>query len=244
MESATSEDRLLDGKVRLLQPLAGYRAAIDPVFLAAAIAAKPGARVLDAGCGAGAALLCLAARLPEVAITGIEIDPAICHLAQRNVELNGLSSRVTIQQGSIASPPPSLANDRFDQVMVNPPYLADGTPPPDSGKAGAHMEGGVGIEEWVSACLALLRPKGTLTLIHRADRLDALMAALHGPAGEVSVLPLWPMAGKPAKRVLVRARKGVGGPASLLPGLALHQSDGSYTPAAEAILRAGQALNF
>jgi tRNA1(Val) A37 N6-methylase TrmN6 len=244
MESAVSEDRLVDGRVRLLQPVEGYRAAIDPVFLAAAVPAGPGDRVLDAGCGVGAAALCLAVRVAECRIIGLELDPAAFELAKRNIALNGLEGRVEAMQGDIAAPPPRLAPGSFDHVMANPPYLAEGTRPTDSGRATAHMEGGVGLDAWVRACLVMLRPRGWLALVHRADRLDALLAALRDRTGEIAVLPLWPMRDRPAKRVLIRARKGVGGPTALLPGLVLHEPDGRYTPAAEAILRAGQGLEF
>jgi len=244
MESAVSEDRLVDGRVRLLQPVEGYRAAIDPVFLAAAVPAKSGDQVLDAGCGVGAAALCLAIRVPDCRITGLELDPAAFELAKRNIALNGLDGRVEAVLGNIAAPPPRLAPGYFDHVMANPPYLTDGTRPADPGRAAAHMEGEVGLDAWVRACLTMLRPKGWLALVHRADRLDAVLAALRERAGEIAVLPLWPMRDRPAKRVLVRARKGVGGPTSLLPGLVLHEPDGRYTAAAEAILRAGQALEF
>lgn len=69
----TTDDALLSGKVRLRQPRHGYRAAVNSVVLAAAVATQPGQRVLELGCGAGAALLCLAARIPGLALTGIEI---------------------------------------------------------------------------------------------------------------------------------------------------------------------------
>ena len=65
LPAGQSEDTLLGGRVRLRQPVAGYRAAIDPVFLAAAVPAVPGDRALDVGCGAGAAALCLAIRVPD-----------------------------------------------------------------------------------------------------------------------------------------------------------------------------------
>jgi tRNA1(Val) A37 N6-methylase TrmN6 len=228
----------------LLQPIDGYRAAIDPVFLAAVLSPRPGERVLDAGCGAGAATLCLAARCPEARIVGLELDPAMFDLAKRNVALNGAEGRVELIQGNIATPPPRLAPGSFDQVMTNPPHLAAGTRPPHPGRAAAHMEAAVDLDAWIRGCVTLLRPKGVLAVVHRADRLDDLLAALRDRAGEIAVLPLWPMRDRPAKRVLVRARKGVGGPTSLLPGLVLHEADGRYTAAAEAVLRAGQGLDF
>jgi len=241
---ALSEDRLVGGRVRLLQPTAGYRAAIDPVFLAAAVPAETGETVLDAGCGAGAASLCLAARIADCRILGIDLDGEACDLARRNVALNGFEDRVEVVQGNLGAPPPRLAPASFDHVMTNPPHLAHGTPPADRGRAAAHMEGALGLEAWMRACLALLKPKGNLVAIHRADRLDALLAALRERAGGIAVLPLWPMADRPAKRVLVCARKGISGPTALLPGLVLHEPDGRYTEAAEGILRGGEGLDF
>ena len=85
----------------------------------------------------------------------------------------------------------------------------------------------------------MLRAGGTLTLVHRADRLADALAALGPRAGEVVVFPLWPRAGRPAKRVLIRARRGAAAPLRLAPGLVLHGADGAFTPAAQAALRGG-----
>lgn len=244
MADSVSEDRLVDGRVRLLQPVDGYRAAIDPVFLAACVPATTGDKILDAGCGTGAASLCLAARVGDCKITGLEFDPAAFELAKRNIALNEMDGRVEVVLGNVAAPPPRLSPGAFDHVMSNPPHHAAGTRPADAGKAAAHMEGEIGLEGWIKACLTMLRPRGTLCLIHRADRLDALLAALRERAGDIAVLPLWPMKDRPAKRVLIRARKGTGGPTALLPGLVLHEADGRYSEAAETVLRAGQGLDF
>jgi tRNA1(Val) A37 N6-methylase TrmN6 len=104
------------------------------------------------------------------------------------------------------------------------------------------MEGDAGLADWVQFALAMVRAKGTLTLIHRADRIDALLGQIAGRAGEVVIFPLWPGVGKPASRVLLRARKQIAAPARLAPGLVLHEADGRFTAAAEAILRGGEAL--
>jgi tRNA1(Val) A37 N6-methylase TrmN6 len=128
--------------------------------------------------------------------------------------------------------------------MANPPYLQDGaaTPSPDAGKARANVEGDAALADWVRFALAMVRPKGSVTFIHRADRLDALLAAMAGKAGDIAVFPLWPGNGKPASRIIVRARKGVATPTRLLPGLVLHEADGRYTAAADAVLREGAGL--
>lgn len=242
MHGEITEDTLLDGRVRLLQPAEGYRAAIDPVLLAAAVPAEAGQIVLDAGSGVGAASLCLAIRVPDCRVIGLELQPDLLELARRNVALNGLEARVSVLTGSLAAPPPRLAPGSYHHVMTNPPYNLEGTPPPDRGKAIANMEGDIDLAAWMRACIMMLRPKGTLLVIHRADRLDDLLAALRGRAGEIDIQPLWPKRGRAAKRVLVRARKGVATPLALSPGLVLHEEDGRYTVEAEAVLRGASAL--
>ena len=244
---AISRDSLLGGKVRIMQPISGYRAAIDPVFLAASVAAVPGDRVLDVGAGVGAAALCLAVRVPGVRVSGLELQRDLVRLASRNADANGLAGNVLFMAGSLLAPPPRLAPGSFHHVMANPPFAEPGrgNPPPDAGKAAATVEGAAGIEDWLSFCLQMVRPKGSITIIHRADRLDAVLAALMGKVGAVTVFPLWPGSdGKPAKRVIVRGRKGVATPLSLAPGLVLHEDGGAYTPAAEAVLRDGAGLDI
>ena len=241
-----SEGTLLGGRVKLRQPVTGYRVAIDPVFLAAAVPAVSGDRVLDVGCGVGAAALCVAARIVGCRVTGIERDRELVRLANDNIALNGLANQVSVMAGDLLAPPPRLEPGGFDHVLANPPHLAAGTatPPPDLARAAAHVEGEADLAAWIRFLLAMTRPKGSLTVIHRADRLDALLGQLSGRAGEIVVFPLWPGARKSAKRVILRARKGIAAPTRLAPGLILHEPDGRYTAAAEAVLREGAGLTL
>jgi tRNA1(Val) A37 N6-methylase TrmN6 len=243
---AVTEDGLLGGRVLILQPAGGYRVAIDTVLLAAAVPAGPGENVLDAGVGTGGASLCLAARVPDCRIVGLDEDDEALALAAASVARNGLEQHIRLVRGDLARPPAPVADVAFDHVMTNPPFLprADMTLPQIRSRAQARGEA-VGLEAWMLACLALLRPLGRLTLVHRADRLDDLLAALHGRAGEIGILPLWPRADAAiARRVIVTARKGARGPARLARGLVLHEADGRFTPAAEAVLRDGAPLTF
>ncbi len=243
-EGDTSDDRLLGGRVLLRQPRRGLRAGLDAVLLAAGVPARPGERVLEAGCGSGAALLCLAARVPGLALVGVERDPVLAGLAAANAAANGLGAdraalllRADVRDLALAR---GLAP--CDHALANPPYWPGGSAPPDPARRGATHEeagdGGAGLADWARFLAAALRPRGTLTLILPAARLDAGMAALAAAGcGGTRLVPFWPKAGAPARRVLLQARRGGRGPARIGPGLALHEANGRFTAAAEAVLR-------
>lgn len=238
-----TDDAFLGGRVKLLQPKAGYRAATDPVLLAAAVPAQPGERVLDVGSGAGAASFCLAKRVAGLTLEGIERSEAYVELSLRNGLRNGVVWMPHC--GDIADAPLFLRSTAYDQVITNPPYFAaEAGPPSDNPARDAANRESLPIADWLDFCLKRLKQKGWLTLIHRAERLDAILAALSGRAARIAVTPLWPRPGRPAKRVIIRAQKDSRGPLSLLPGLTLHPSEGEgFTPEAVAILRDGAAID-
>jgi tRNA1(Val) A37 N6-methylase TrmN6 len=216
------------------------------VFLAASVPAEPHQLVLDVGCGSGAAMLCLAARVPHSRVVGLEMQRDLVRLAGDNVILNGLEARASVMIGDLLHPPPRLSPGAFDHVMANPPFNEQGhaVAPAVAGKSAATIEGEADLAAWVRFSLAMARAQGTVTFVHRADRIDALLGHIAGRAGEMVVYPLWPRLGKPASRILVRVRKQAAGPARLAPGLVLHEPDGRLTPAAEGVLRAGGGLDL
>ena len=243
-EPAVTDDRLLGGRVRLRQSADGARAAIDPVFLAAAVPAEPNQQILDAGCGAGAAMLCLAARVPQCRVVGLELQRDLVRIAGDNAVLNRMGDRLSVMVGDLLHPPPRLSPGSFDHVMANPPFIerGRGSEAPNPAKAAANIEGEAALGDWVRFALVMVRAKGTVTFIHRADRIDALLGQLAGRAGGIVIFPLWPRAGQAAGRVLVQARKQIAAPARLAAGLVLHEADGRFTAAADAVLRGGDAL--
>jgi tRNA1(Val) A37 N6-methylase TrmN6 len=239
-----TENMVLDGQVRLLQPERGYRAGLDAALLAAACDAADGARVLEAGCGGGAALLAAAVRRPAAHFTGVERDPAAADLARRSIALNGLAERVEVLAGDVAQRFQALGRAPFDAAMSNPPFFDDPAalraPMPE--RRGAWMADD-GLGAWIGFLLKALREGGALTVIHRADRLADLLALLAPKAGSIQVRPIHPFADAPAKRVLVRAIKTGKAPLQLLPPLILHARDGGrHTAEAEDILRGRAAL--
>jgi len=241
-----TEDGLLDGRVRLRQPRAGYRAGLDAALLAAACDAGPGERVIEAGCGAGGAMLAAAVRNPQVRFVGVERDEAALALAVENIALNGLGERVAAIPGDIAGGFRALGLEPFDHAICNPPFFDDPGElrAPHPAKTGAWMADD-GLAAWTAFLSKAVREGGTITLIHRADRLADLLALLAPKAGSFRIRPVHPFADAPAKRVLVRAIKTGKAPLVLLPPLILHDRDGGkHTAEVEAILRGQAALDW
>lgn len=239
------EDGFLNGRLRITQPVRGYRAGADAVMLAACCDARPGQSVLELGCGAGVAILCLGWRISGLNLTGLERQADYAQLAGQNAARNGISCRIVT--GDLTLPPADLRSESFDHVIANPPYFLGGTLGPDAGRAQARQEQ-TPMAEWVSSGLRRLRPGGALTLIQRADRLDALIATLTGRAGDITILPIAARQGREAGRIVMTARKGARGPLRLLAPFIMHENpahlaDGEdLSPAASAVLREGAPL--
>ena len=242
----TTDDQMLDGRICLRQPARGYRAGVDAALLAAACDAEAGQRAIEAGCGAGAALLAAAARRRDARFVGVERDPAALALALGNIARNGLEARVEAVAGDVALRFSGLGLPVFDAALANPPFFDDANAlrGPAAERRGAWMADD-GLAAWIGFLSKAVREGGTITLIHRADRLADILALLAPKAGSVQVRPVLPFADQPAKRVLVRAIKTGKAPMRLLPPLVLHDREGGkHTQQAEAILRGEAALDW
>jgi tRNA1(Val) A37 N6-methylase TrmN6 len=248
---AVTEDAMLGGALRLRQPRRGHRVGHDAVLLAAACPAQAGEHVVDLGAGVGAAGLALAARVRDIAVTLVEIDPDLAALAADNARLNGLAARVKSVALDAAAPARAYAAagllpDQVARIMMNPPFndpVRQKTSP-DRRRRLAHAAPRETLAAWIRTAARLLRPRGTLTLIFRADGLVDLARALDSGFGGVTVLPVYPKPDQPAVRILVRATKASRAPLELLPGLVLNDAAGRPTPEAEAVLRAGAILRL
>lgn len=240
------ENALLGGRVRLRQPARGYRAGMDAALLAAAVAPRPDERLFEAGCGAGAVLMQIAARHDALSLTGLERDSSSAALARENAGLNGFGDRITVIEGDVAAGFRSLGLPPFDWAVSNPPFFDDpgALRAPAPGKQGAWMADD-GLAAWTGLLLKAVREGGRIVIIHRADRLADLLALLGDKAGSFAIRPIQPFAEKPAKRVLVRAIKTGKAPLRLLPPLVLHDRSGAkHTPESEALLRGEAALDW
>ncbi|OCX62846.1 methyltransferase [Thioclava sp. SK-1] len=240
-------DRFLDGRVMIRQPQIGYRAAMDPVLLAAACPARPKESVLELGCGVGVASLCLGWRVPDLTLTGLELQAPYAALARQNAQENAISLRVI--EGDLAQMPAQLREENFDHVIANPPYFPPyaGTAAKDPGRETALREA-TPLAIWVQQGLKRLRPGGWISIIQQADRLPDILTPLARGAGNIQVLPISSRDGRDAGRVIVRGRKGSAAPFRLVAPLVLHAGaqhlrDGEdLSFVAQSLLRSGEKL--
>lgn len=228
-------DHFLGGRVAVRQSADGFRSGLDAVMLAAAVPARADDHALELGAGSGAAALCLAARVADCRVTAVEIDAALAGLIRENAASN--RALVEAACADIFALPPALKRE-YAHVFCNPPFH-EGEASPDPARDRALRDTGR-FADWIESSLKRTVSGGTFTTILRADRLGEALAAL--PPTGITIFPLWPRAGEPAKRVIVQVTKGARAPLMLLAGLVLHESDGSYTREADAVLRDGASL--
>ncbi|MEQ6248875.1 methyltransferase domain-containing protein [Sulfitobacter sp. HNIBRBA3233] len=244
-DEGLTRDAFLGGLLHLWQPRRGYRAGVDPVLLQASVPARAGDRVLELGCGAGAAILCLGARVPGLSLTGVERDPDYAALARRNGG-DGLA----VVEADIAALPVDLRQRQFDHVLANPPYWRrDASVATDDPAKEAAFAEQTPLALWIETAARRLAPRGLLHFIHRAERLPDMIRALPHDMGSIEVLPIAARTGRGADRVILRARKSGRGDFRLHPPLIMHEGDShrdgdQFTPAVRAVLRRGASLDF
>lgn len=247
----TSEDAVLDGRLRLRQPLSGHRVGHDAILLAAATGGHASELAVDLGAGVGGAGLALAVRVEGLKVALVEIDAALARLASDNARVNGLADRMRVITADVedvnALTAAGLVAGAADRVLMNPPFHDAGrhNVSPDARRRLAHAGGLDLLQRWVACADRLLKPGGVLTLMWRADELDGVLAALAVRFGGAAILPVLPREGASPIRVLVRAVKGGSGVSpTYAPALVLNDAHGRPSAAAEAVLRGGQRLTL
>lgn len=228
---------VLNGAVKLHQIEGGFRTSIDAVLLAAACPAKSGQHILDLGCGVGSAGLCALSRINDTKLTGIDIQADHVKMATQNAALNNNADRCEFINSCIKD----FSGTRFDHVICNPPYEEAGkhlvSPQNKNAAARGNLNQEITLNHWIKCAFNSLKSGGSLTMIHKADQIQAIIQALGKSFGASEIIPLWPKTGTPAKRIIIRTIKHRKSPATLHCGLILHNEDGSYTDEAQNILR-------
>jgi tRNA1(Val) A37 N6-methylase TrmN6 len=241
-----TQDLLLGGRVHLAQPARGHRAGTDAVLLAASAPVRPGDVVVDVGAATGAVGLMAAAREKDARFVFVERDPDLADLCRRNCRDNDVQGEVVVTDvlDRAARQAACLMPESADLVLTNPPFLEEGQAriSPDRGRAAAHALPAGGLDAWLRTCTGLLRPKGRLAMIHRADRVAECLQIVSAWLGGLELRFVHPSVDRPAIRFLLSGIKGSRASLSVLPPLVLNGPDGRFTPGAEALHRGEASL--
>jgi tRNA1(Val) A37 N6-methylase TrmN6 len=241
----TEKHTLLHKKITIIQPVKGYRASLDSVFLGASLDAEKPLKILDVGTGVGTVAFVFAYRLKGSAIYGIDIqEPLIaCALNASLLNENVLNSKTHFLNINLDQSCLHFGYGSFDAIVTNPPYTSQnkGILPEECTKKLSNHET-LPLNEWLDFIHKLLKPRGTLCLIHQTSRMVDIISFLHSKNYAIEIYPLWPKEGRESKRILVKAKKGYKVPLKLLQGLVLHEEDGQYTPKTKRILEQGESL--
>ena len=248
-----SRDLWLGGKLILLQPRRGHRIGSDAAILAAACDPRQG-RLVDVGAGVGAVGLAIVSRNRDLSADLVEIDPKTAALAADNAVLNDLDSRVRVVNVDACDRRDRLAahleDESAETVVTNPPFFdaRAARVSPDSAKARAHTfaneAADSGLDGWIRACLALLKPGGSLVMIHTPEALAAILSVTERRLGALTLLPVYPRAGAAAIRLLISGIKGSRAPLRMAPPLVLHRADGTWTEEADALHRGARVIDW
>ena len=237
----TTDDAILGGRLKILQPSLGHRAGHDAILLAAA--APKATMALDLGAGAGTAGLALLARKAVQIVTLVEIDATLSELSSQNAIRNGFGEAARIVRGDVTEDLP-LRMDAYDLAIMNPPFNdADAQrASPNASRAKAHVGDTETIERWITRAARHLKAGGCLTIIHRPDSTLPILKSMEGRFGAIEMLPVFPKPEAAAIRLIVRAIKGRKTPTQMLPGITLNDSNGKPSAVAERILRDGASI--
>ncbi|MGA9751638.1 MAG: Mut7-C RNAse domain-containing protein [Acidobacteriota bacterium] len=225
----------LRGKIRVHQPLLGYRFNVDSVLLAGFTWVREGERVLDLGTGTGILLLLLAHWHLPSSLTGVEIQPELAGLAALNLEENGWSDIARVIEGDLRLPD-GLGGELFDLAVCNPPYYqaGRGMASADPARATARQDATASLADVLRAGARCLRPKGRLVLLCPAPRLSECLAEAAGAGLHPRLLRrVRSGPGAPEHVLLLQFRREAGRGCVALPDLHLRDEAGRYTPEVE-----------
>lgn len=159
----------LNNGYKLIQKKDGFRFSVDAVILSDFFSPTKKGKILDIGCGNGIIPILLYSKGKGEDITGVEIQEENCELALKNVKLNNLEDYIKIENSDVKEYP---RGNTFDYLISNPPYMeVDGKKQNIlSCKSIARHELTLNLYDLIRNAKRLLKPMGSITLVHRSYR--------------------------------------------------------------------------
>jgi len=239
MKSDSAVTEFLNGRLKVLQGIRGYRFSVDAVLLANFIDEPLDHRIIDLGTGCGIIPLIMAVERRYKDITGVEIQKQLAGYAAKNVSLNKLETAIKILRADfrsfITDPPRKL----FDAAVANPPYKKPGTGKvnPSKEKAIARHEIKCSLQDLIRSAAAATKKRGTLYLIYHPFRIDELISELKKYEYHLErFCSVHPRPCEPASLFLLKTAKRSSRETVIEPPVYIYETTGEYTPYLRRIL--------
>ena len=240
-------DKILRGKISIIQLKKGYRYGFEAVFLAAFVNGylkkfkKKNFTLVDVGSGVGTISLIIAYKNNEANISAIENNDYYLENANRNILKNNFQKKINSIKGDILNIDTKLMN-RFDVVVTNPPFY-DQKQKKSKNELDNYAKRIINYENWIDNSLKLLKDRGIIFLIIPTGLLEKSLFSLGKKAGSFKVFPIWPNKTKSSKRLILFGKKGGASPTELMSGIRLFDNKGKITKKAKNCSDSG-ILNF
>ena len=216
----------------IIQKKTGFRFGLDAVLLADFADVKKGSQVIDLGTGTGIVSILIAAKRDIKRIVGLEIQTEIADMAKRSAIMNSFMDKLEIVCGDIKYSSDLFGNSSFDEVVTNPPYFSAGKGlicENESITCSRH-EILCDLEDVIRESSKLLRPGGSISMVHRPFRLPDIISLMRKWRIEPKLMRMvQPKANKPANLVLIKGYKDGKPELKMLPTLLVFNEDGTYT---------------
>ena len=226
-------DKILRGKISIIQLKKGFRYGFDAVFLAAFVNGylkkikKKKISLVDVGSGVGTISLIIAYQNDQINITAIENNDTYLAVANENILRNNFQNKINLMQGDIFNIDNDLIN-RFDIVVTNPPFY-DQQQKKSENELDNYAKRIINYESWIENSVKLLKDKGIIFLIIPTQLLEKSLKFLGTKTGSFKIFPIWPNHKKSSKRLILFAKKGGVSPTELMSGMRLFNNKGKVT---------------
>lgn len=236
MENIKENERIDDleiDKLKIIQKTNGFCYGIDSVLLSDfAKNIKNNSTVIDFGTGTGILGFLLIAKTNVKKVYGIEVQPEIADMANRSIIMNQLENKFEIINCNIKVLDQKLKKDSFDAIITNPPYkkMNTGRVNENEVKLISRHEVEAELSDFIKMSFKLLKDKGTLYMVHRAERLVDIMAEMRRCKMEPKRIRfVYSNLVSDSKLVLLEAVKNGKSYVKIEKPLYVYNEDGSYT---------------
>ena len=226
-------DKILRGKISIIQLKKGFRFGFEAVFLAAFVNGylkkfkKKKISLADVGSGVGTISLIIAHQNNEINITAIENNDSYSEIANENIVINNFQKKINVIKGDVFNLNSYLINS-FDIVVTNPPFY-DQKQKKSENELDNYAKRIIDYESWVENSLKLLKDKGIIFIIIPTGLIEKSLKILNKKTGSVKIFPIWPNHKKSSKRLILFAKKGGASPTELMSGIRLLNNEGKIT---------------